>query len=339
MLIIFTVNDQKVTHDLGQRTLVAGSSGVVKAAFTFDNSWDGLDVVVVFSNSGKKCNNKPIKYDGAPIDIPPEVLIAGKLYVSVIGFGDSGTRKTTQKWDVQQAISVHPCGTLGSLDILRNMAQGSVPEENVATDEEVKQMLTEVFGSEEAPDEPDDETPVVDDEDVATVQQVQSEVAGSGHLSSEVVNTLPSPQEAKPNTIYFVLQNNAGAGNQYIEYILINGALEAIGYGNADLSGYVTEDYVAKADDSLMEDIFNQTSPIQEKYVGTGNLVAFWGLTKDLLNEMEAVQNDLASDIELLELCVTNRPVEGNPFVVTFETLNNLDVEGVWETANKRISF
>ena len=182
MLIIFTVNDQKVTHDLGQRTLVAGSSGVVKAAFTFDNSWDGLDVVVVFSNSGKKCNNKPIKYDGVPIDIPPEVLIAGKLYVSVIGFGDSGTRKTTQKWDVQQAISVHPCGALGSLDILRNMAQGSVPEENVATDEEVKKMLTEVFGSEEAPDEPDDETPVVDDEDVATdeeVIQMLNEVYGS----------------------------------------------------------------------------------------------------------------------------------------------------------------
>ena len=180
---------------------------------------------------------------------------------------------------------------------------------------------------------------LTNDSQFATVQQVKSEVAGSGHLSSEVVNTLPSPQEAKPNTIYYVLQNNAGAGNQYIEYMLINGVLEAIGYGNADLSGYVTEDYVAKADNALMEDIFNQLSPIQEKYVGTGNLVAFWGFTKDLLNEMEAVQNDLASDIELLELCVTNRPVEGNPFVVTFETLNNLDVEGVWETANKRISF
>lgn len=93
MLIIFTVKDQKVTHDLGQRTLVAGSSGVVQAAFTFDSSWDGLDVVVVFSNSGKKCSNKPVKYDGAPIDIPPEVLIAGKLYVSVIGFGDSGPER------------------------------------------------------------------------------------------------------------------------------------------------------------------------------------------------------------------------------------------------------
>ena len=89
---------------------------------------------------------------------------------------------------------------------------------------------------------------LTNDSQFATVQQVQSEVAGSGHLSSEVVNTLPSPQEAQPNTIYFVLQNNAGAGNQYIEYMLINGALEAIGYGNADLSGYVTEDYVAKAD-------------------------------------------------------------------------------------------
>lgn len=162
MLIIFTVNDQKVTHNLGQRTLVAGSSGVVKAAFTFDSSWDGLDIVAVFSNSGKRCNSKPVKYIGEPIDVPPEVLIAGKLYVSVIGFGDSGFRKTTQKWDVQQAISVHQCGALGGLDILRNMAQGSVPEENVATDEEVKQMLTDVFGSEEAPDEPDEETPVAD---------------------------------------------------------------------------------------------------------------------------------------------------------------------------------
>lgn len=257
MLIIFTVNDQKVTHDLGQRTLVAGSSGVVKAAFTFDSSWDGLDIVAVFSNSGKKCNGVVV----APTDKVVDILVPTKV------------------------------------------------------------------------------SELTNDSQFATVQQVQSEVAGSGHLSSEVVNTLPSPQEAQPNTIYFVLQNNAGAGNQYIEYMLINGALEAIGYGNADLSGYVTEDYVAKADDALMEDIFNQLSPIQEKYVGTGNLVAFWGFTKDLLNEMEAVQNDLASDIELLELCVTNRPVEGNPFVVTFETLNNLDVEGVWETANKRISF
>lgn len=170
MLIIFTVKDQKVTHDLGKRTLVAGSSGIVQAAFTFDSSWDGLSIVVVFSNSSKKCSSKPVKYSGEPIDIPPEILVAGKLYVSVIGFGDSDTRKTTQKWDVQQAITVQPCGALGSLDILRNMAQGSVPDEEVASDEEVKQMLTDVFGEVTEPDEPGDTT--VSDEDVATDEEV-----------------------------------------------------------------------------------------------------------------------------------------------------------------------
>lgn len=38
MLIIFTVKDQKITHDLGKRIVVAGSEGIVQAAFTFDLS-------------------------------------------------------------------------------------------------------------------------------------------------------------------------------------------------------------------------------------------------------------------------------------------------------------
>ena len=46
MLIIFSVNDQKITHDLkGQ--LVAGSVDIVQAAFKFDSSWDELDKIVV----------------------------------------------------------------------------------------------------------------------------------------------------------------------------------------------------------------------------------------------------------------------------------------------------
>lgn len=50
MLIIFSVNDQKITHDLkGQ--LVAGSVDIVQAAFKFDSSWDELDKIVVFTSS------------------------------------------------------------------------------------------------------------------------------------------------------------------------------------------------------------------------------------------------------------------------------------------------
>lgn len=195
MLIIFTVNDQKVTHDLGQRTLVAGSSGVVKAAFTFDNSWDGLDVVVVFSNSGKKCNNKPIKYDGVPIDIPPEVLIAGKLYVSVIGSSD------------------------------------------------------------------------------------------------------------------------------------------------ADLSGYATKEYVAKADSQLITELFNTLTVTAEKYVGTGNLNTFWGLLKPSIASLNSSVSDVSSRIDLLELFVTNGEIEGNPFSVTFENLTGVSVTGVWNQASSRIEF
>ena len=45
MLITFSVNDQKITHDLkGQ--LVAGSVDIVQAAFKFDSSWDELDKIV-----------------------------------------------------------------------------------------------------------------------------------------------------------------------------------------------------------------------------------------------------------------------------------------------------
>lgn len=50
------------------------------------------------------------------------------------------------------------------------MAQGSVPDEEVASDEEVKQMLTDVFGEVTEPDEPGDTT--VSDEDVATDEEV-----------------------------------------------------------------------------------------------------------------------------------------------------------------------
>lgn len=175
MLIIFTVKDQKVTHDLGKRTLVAESVGVVKAAFTFDNSWDGLDKVIVFSNSNKKCGSpKPIKYEDEPIDIPVEALKAGKLYVSVVGFGSGQKRLTTRAWDIQQAITVQECGAMGGCDLLRNMASGgAISDSDVATDDEVNDMLDNVFGDDDTGGEietPD--TPSVSDDDVATDKEV-----------------------------------------------------------------------------------------------------------------------------------------------------------------------
>lgn len=149
MLIIFSVNDQKITHDLkGQ--LVAGSVDIVQAAFKFDSSWDELDKIVVFTSSA--CPKPvPVQFADEAFYIPKDVLKPGKLYVSVVGFGLDGRKKTTQKWDIMQAITVQKCGDGGDCDLLRYLTQGQVADGKVAKDEEVEDMLDTVFGKPEAP--------------------------------------------------------------------------------------------------------------------------------------------------------------------------------------------
>lgn len=185
MLIIFSVKDQKVTHDL-KTPLVAGSVGVVKAVFQFDSSWDELSKVIVFSNSA--CDKPaPVRYVEDAIPIPPQALSPGKLYVSCIGFAE-GVRKTTQAWDVQQAITVQKCGAMGGCDILRNMVQ--VPQDKVASDGDFISMMTEVFGDSYKPGE-DLEDPsagagVATDEEV---QEMFAEVFGAEGQGSDAQKT------------------------------------------------------------------------------------------------------------------------------------------------------
>lgn len=169
MLIVFSVNDQKISHDLKQ-SLVAGSSGVVIASFLFDESWNDLDIAVVFSNSAV-CKPEPVRYDNAPVVVPSSVLVPGKLYVSCIGFGDNGYRKTTQAWDIQQAITVMKCGALGDCELLRPVSQ-SVSDKDIAADDEIKDMLDQVFGEKDTPTPPQPDTPA-GDEDIATDDEVK----------------------------------------------------------------------------------------------------------------------------------------------------------------------
>lgn len=71
MLIIFSVNDQKITHDLkGQ--LVAGSVDIVQAAFKFDSSWDELDKIVVFTSSACP-KSVPVQFADEAFYIPKDV--------------------------------------------------------------------------------------------------------------------------------------------------------------------------------------------------------------------------------------------------------------------------
>ena len=210
MLIIFSVNDQKITHDLkGQ--LVAGSVDIVQAAFKFDSSWDELDKIVVFTSSA--CPKPvPVQFADEAFYIPKDVLKPGKLYVSVVGFGLDGRKKTTQKWDIMQAIPVQKCGDGGDCDLLRYLAQGQVADGKVAKDEEVKDMLDTVFGKSEAP-KPD-----------------------PGGSDSKV-EKVPSNDEAQDNVLYLVM--NAATG-YYDIYAKVGEEVVRLDDTTVDLSNYAT---------------------------------------------------------------------------------------------------
>lgn len=233
MLIIFSVNDQKITHDLkGQ--LVAGSVDIVQAAFKFDSSWDELDKIVVFTSSA--CPKPvPVQFADEAFYIPKDVLKPGKLYVSVVGFGLDGRKKTTQKWDIMQAITVQKCGDGGDCDLLRYLAQGQVADGKVAKDEEVKDMLDTVFGKSEAP-KPDPGGSDSNDKNVSE-DDIATAIAKSAHARFEKVEKVPSNDEAQDNVLYLVM--NAATG-YYDIYAKVGEEVVRLDDTTVDLSNYAT---------------------------------------------------------------------------------------------------
>lgn len=335
MLIIFSVNDQKITHDLkGQ--LVAGSVDIVQAAFKFDSSWDELDKIVVFTSSA--CPKPvPVQFADEAFYIPKDVLKPGKLYVSVVGFGLDGRKKTTQKWDIMQAITVQKCGDGGDCDLLRYLAQGQVADGKVAKDEEVKDIPPDnkVVNIEV----PTKTSALENDSGYATTEDVEEKVNGAGHLKAVPVDALPAPSEANADTIYFLRKNNSEAGKQYRAYKLIHGIFEIVGSAEVDLTSYATRESVAKADDGLIKGIYDNMTASSEKYLGSGNLLLFWTLLKSLLNGHESSINDLLARVKLLEL-ILSADVTGNPYYVTFNTLTDVVVSsGIWNKSDGRIEF
>lgn len=86
----------------------------------------------------------------------------------------------------------------------------------------------------------------------ATKTYVGEQIAAAGHLSREIVDTLPAVSAAKENVIYMVKKASGKTGDQYDEYMLIAGAMEHIGSTDVDLAPYAkTADFVALSDTDL----------------------------------------------------------------------------------------
>lgn len=291
MLIIFSVNDQKITHDLkGQ--LVAGSVDIVQAAFKFDSSWDELDKIVVFTSSA--CPKPvPVQFADETFYIPKDMVVKS---------GSVVTNPTGQ-----------PKGTYIKL-VLANATNDTLYID-------VGGLIEYVTSGSAAADE------------------VQEKVNGAGHLKAVPVDALPAPSEANADTIYFLRKNNSEAGKQYRAYKLIHGIFEIVGSAEVDLTGYVQQKTVEKADDSIIKSIYSSMISPAEKYLGSGNLLLFWTMLKELLNGHESNINDLLARVKLLEL-ILSADVTGNPYYVTFNTLTDVVVSsGIWNEADGRIEF
>lgn len=63
----------------------------------------------------------------------------------------------------------------------------------------------------------------------ATTTYVGQQIAAAGHISKQIVATLPAASDAKENVIYMVKKTSGSGSNLYDEYMLIDGKLELVG--------------------------------------------------------------------------------------------------------------
>lgn len=109
-LLKFTVNKQIIRWVNSDQCVIAESRGHVYAAFELDAEWDGLNVTATFENEFSP-DTYSVQVGADPVAVPPELLIAGGLRVSLEGLGDNGDlRLTTAR--MTTPIRIHRAGAL-----------------------------------------------------------------------------------------------------------------------------------------------------------------------------------------------------------------------------------
>lgn len=109
-ILKFTCKEQILTAECPGRLVIAESRQHVFARFELDSEWDGLTVTAIFSNDfGPK--GYAVTLTGGPVEVPPEVLVEGRLRVSLEGLGNGGNYLLPTAY-MQKPIAVHRAGDL-----------------------------------------------------------------------------------------------------------------------------------------------------------------------------------------------------------------------------------
>lgn len=86
-------NQQIITKKT--RCIVANSVNFITGVCVFDEEWDGLVKHIIFTN-GTVSKELGITQNVEFI-VPYEVLVPGKLEISVVGYGENGEKRLTTK--------------------------------------------------------------------------------------------------------------------------------------------------------------------------------------------------------------------------------------------------
>ena len=92
------------------------------------------------------------------------------------------------------------------------------------------------------------------DDKVTTINSAIA-AAASGKVTISIAHTVPTVEDAEPNVIYFVPREEGEAGDVYDQYMLIDGAIEAVGTTEVDLAGYVKKDDIEVVTDDDIADM------------------------------------------------------------------------------------
>ena len=99
----FNVNGQIITKspNCDFDNIVPGSSGYLKAEFTFSSEWQGFIKAASFFRNGKKCPAVLLN-DGKSCVIPAEALTGRRFSISITGKNKKDVRMTTNTVEVVQ---------------------------------------------------------------------------------------------------------------------------------------------------------------------------------------------------------------------------------------------
>lgn len=112
-ILKFQCKNQVLTLECPGRLVVAESRQHVYAEFALDAEWDGLHVTAIFAHDFGP-DPYAVQLTSEPVEIPPEVLVEGRLRVSLEGLGDGGARRLPTAYMVKP-IAIRRAGALVGL--------------------------------------------------------------------------------------------------------------------------------------------------------------------------------------------------------------------------------